>query len=119
MDRVSNVLPYVSIRFVHSSWLSATEVTAAALYWVVDIEFSMAELHQGLQSALPLLLPGERDDVKALWKDGSLIYTYQTAAEATENIARILETRVKGNRVTATKPVANGTATKHSTAGDR
>jgi hypothetical protein len=90
MARVASVLPYLSIRFVDSGWLSPNEVTATTLYWVVDVEVPIHCLPEVSRRVMPLLIPVERDDLKALCKNDRN-YSYETAGEATERIAWILK----------------------------
>ena len=114
-----NIMPYLSIRFVDSSWLAPSELTMAALYWVVGVELSMDRLHEALRAGLPTILPGEREDLKALCNDSSSRYTYRTASEAAESIARILGKAPNGIGLSKRAQPAPGTAAKHATAGDR
>jgi hypothetical protein len=114
MAQVASVLPYLSIRFVDSGWLSPSEIAAATLCWVVDADLSGGGIYEALRAGLPLLVPVERKDLRALCEGSGCGYSYETAGEAAERIAWILRsstTQSSSERATL--------ATRHATAGDR
>ena len=118
MGRVASVIPYVSLRFVDSSWLGPSEFEMATFCWVVDADLSVDRVYKALRVGLPLLLPGERKDLKALCEDVGCGYSYETAGEAAERIVWILRHRAKpaerDSGQTALTPAA-----MQATAGDR
>jgi len=114
MARVANVLPYLSIRFVDSEWLSLSELGATLLCWVVDVELPINCLPQISQRGLPLLVPAERDDLKDAWRSYDHHYSYGTAAQAAERILEILR-----DQTTVDFQERKMLATRQATAGDR
>jgi hypothetical protein len=118
MERVASVVPYLSVRFVHSSWLASSELATATLYWVVDAEFCAGRMSEALQTGLPFLVPGERGDLKALCQSSGCAYSYQSGAEAAERIAWILRQRAKPTEGDSGDPALTRAA-MHAKVGDR
>jgi hypothetical protein len=118
MDQVTSILPYISVRFVDSSWLAPSELAPATLYWVTDVDLSADRVHEALRARLPLLLPTERKDLEALCEGSGCGYSYETASEATERIVWILKQQAMGMGRDS-RDAAPTLAAMKATAGDR
>jgi len=91
MKRTCEILTQWSIRFVDADWLSSNEVAAATLCWIVDAQAPVDAVQKVSRDRMPVLVPVERQDLLTMFGDQSRVFSYGTAAEATERIVSILQ----------------------------